>query len=86
MHLQVAGPLQIKPCFFKMISGVLGRSVNFKIPHRFICRRPAFSDYISVSYDYGESKKKFGHVTKDLEIMQSVHKPNMTSDVVSTSN
>ena len=70
-----------------MISGVLSRSVNFKIPHRFLCRRrPVFPDFLSVSYDYGESNQKFGRVTKDLEIMQSVYKPNMTIDVTSASN
>ena len=80
MHLQVVDPM-----LFKNDVRCFGSFGKFQYVN-FICRRPAFSDYISVSYDYGESKKKFGHVTKDLEIMQSVHKPNMTSDVVSTSN
>ena len=40
--LQVADPLQSLPCFLKLIPSVLGRSVNFKIPKRFLCRRPVF--------------------------------------------
>ena len=33
------------------ITGVLGRSVNFKIPNGFVCRRPVFPDYLSISCD-----------------------------------
>ena len=36
-----------------LILGVLGRSVNFKIPKKFLCRGPVFPDYLPVSDDYG---------------------------------
>ena len=48
----LADPLHCLPCFFKLILGPLGRSVNFEIPNRFLCRRPVFPDYLSVSCDY----------------------------------
>ena len=48
----LADPLQCLPCFFKLILGALGRSVNFEIPNRLLCRRPVFPDYLSVSCDY----------------------------------
>ena len=35
-----------------MIPGVLGRSLNSNITYRFLCGRPVFPDYLSVSYDY----------------------------------
>ena len=35
--------------FLKLIPGALFRSVNFKIPKRFLCRLPVFPDYLSVS-------------------------------------
>ena len=35
--------------FLKLILGVLGRLVNFKIPKRFLCRWLKFPDYLSVS-------------------------------------
>ena len=38
--------------FFEVIPSVLGRSLNFNITKRFPLRRPVFSDYLSVSYDY----------------------------------
>ena len=41
--------------FFKVISGVLGGSVNFNKIQRFVLRRPVFLDCLSVSYDYGYS-------------------------------
>ena len=34
------------------IPSVFGRSINFKIPKRFLCRRLLFPDYLSVSCDY----------------------------------
>ena len=37
--------LQGKPCFYEVIPGVLGRSVNFNITYRFLLRRPVFPDY-----------------------------------------
>ena len=40
-------------CFLKLIPGVFGRSVNLKIPKRFLCRRPVFPAYLSVSWDSG---------------------------------
>ena len=39
--------------FLKIDPGVLGRSVNFKIPKRFLCRRPVVLDDLSLSCDYG---------------------------------
>ena len=51
-HLQIADSFQKKPCFFKVIPGVFGRSVNFNITSRFLLGRPVFPDYLSVSYDY----------------------------------
>ena len=48
----MADPFQSLPCLLKLIPGVLGRSVNFTIPKRFLCRRPVFPDYLSVSSDY----------------------------------
>ena len=39
-HLQVADHLQSKPCFLKMIPGVLGHSVYIKTPQSLLCRRP----------------------------------------------
>ena len=33
------------PCFYEVIPGVLGRSVNFNIAYRFLLRRPVFPDY-----------------------------------------
>ena len=53
-HFQIADSLQKKPCFFKVIRGVLGRLVNFSITSRFLLGRPVFPDYLSVSYDYAE--------------------------------
>ena len=44
-------PFKEEPCFFEMIPGVLGHSVNFNI-NRFLLRRPVFPDYLSVSCDY----------------------------------
>ena len=47
-HLQIANSLsfpQGKPCFYEVIPGVLGRSVNFNITYRFLLRRPVFPDY-----------------------------------------
>ena len=38
--------------FFNIDPRILGRSVNFKILKGFLCRRPVFLDYLSVSYDY----------------------------------
>ena len=72
--------------FFKIIAVISGISVFFKMPQRFLCTRLAFPDYLLVSYHYGESNKKFGRVTKDLEIMQSNHKLNMTIGVIPASN
>ena len=46
-HLQIANSLQKKPCFFKVIPDVLGRSVNFNIREIYI--RTA---RVAVSYDY----------------------------------
>ena len=53
--MQVTDPLQSLPCFLILIPDVLGRSVNFTIPKRFLCRRPVFSDYLSVSCDYDQT-------------------------------
>ena len=50
--LQLADPLQSLPYFLILIPGVWGRSVNFKIPKRFLCRRSVFPDYLSVSSGY----------------------------------
>ena len=46
--------LQSLPCFLILIPGVLDPSVNFRIPKRFLCRRPVFPDDISVSCDYDD--------------------------------
>ena len=43
--LKVAYSLQNLPCSLKLIPGVLDRSVCFKIPKIFLCRRPLFPDY-----------------------------------------
>ena len=51
-HLQIARSLQRKPCFFKVIPGVLDRSVNFNITERFLLWWPLFPNYLSVSCDY----------------------------------
>ena len=47
-RMQVADPLQSLPCFVKLIPGIFGRLVNFKISKRFLCRRPVFPDYLSI--------------------------------------
>ena len=41
---QIADFLQRKPCFLKVIPGVLGRLINFKITQKF--RRPLSLDYL----------------------------------------
>ena len=40
-----------------MIPGVLGRSLNSNITYKFLCGRPVFPDYLSVSYDYDLNNK-----------------------------
>ena len=56
-----------------MIPGVLGHSLNSNITHKFLCGRPVFPDYFSVSYDYGDNNKKMVWVTcKTL----SLHHPS----------
>ena len=47
----VADSLRSLPSILNLIPGILGRSVNLKIPKRFLCRRPVFPDYLSVSCD-----------------------------------
>ena len=51
--LFLKSPKAFNVSLIKLIPGVLGRSVNFKITYAFLCRRPVFSDNISVSSDYG---------------------------------
>ena len=52
-------PSELAMFFRKLIPGVLGRSVNFKIPKRCLCRRPVFLDYLSISCDYDEKHLDF---------------------------
>ena len=51
-HLQTTNFLQRKPCFFKVIPGVLDPLVNFNITQRFLLRQSVFPDYLSVSCGY----------------------------------
>ena len=62
--IKSSDPLQSSPCFLKLIPGVLGRSVNFKKPKGFLCRRPVFPDYLSVSCDYDLTDKKKSQVNR----------------------
>ena len=45
--------------FSKTIPSLLGRLENFKIPWRFLCRRPAYPYYFSVSYNYVVTIKEY---------------------------
>ena len=45
-----------KTYYLKLIHGVLGRSLNYNITCKFLCRRPVFPDYFSVFYDYAYNK------------------------------
>ena len=50
-------PFRESHVFFKVIPGVLGRSVNFNIIQRFLLRRPVFPDYFSASCDYAANEQ-----------------------------
>ena len=53
--IQVVNFFWRKPYYLKMIPGVLGRSLNSNIIYKFLCGRPVFPDYLSVSYDYDKA-------------------------------
>ena len=59
--------------FLLLIPGLLGRSVNFKIPKRFLCRRPVFPNYLSFSCDYG-SRMQHLIMTKTVFRKQNIKK------------
>ena len=52
-YLQVVDPLQCKPYYLKMISGVLGCLLSSNITYKFLYGWPVFPDYLFVFYDYG---------------------------------